>query len=276
MENVLALEDLEVALLLEAVFQHLGFDFRDYDRVPLKQRLFKLMQAESVPTVSAMQDRVLHDPHTGQALLQALARPSAALFADPLHLRVIREQVLKHLKSYPAPKIWIAECNNAQTAWTIAILLEEFQLYDKALIYTTCTSADATRMGWQTTVPAAYVSRCEVNYRDSGGTACLADYFDVQADQMALHPRLRKNIVWAQHSLATDASFNEFQFILCRGVRSDFDPPLRSSALRLFHDSLSRFGMLSMDWIGAAEVAHWVDSYQPLSVEHGLFKRTSG
>lgn len=276
MERVSALEDLEVELLLEAVYRHLGLDFRDYDRAPLKQRLFKLMQAESVSTVSAMQDRVLHDAHTSQALLQALASASATLFANPSHLHVIREQVLTHLKSYPAPKIWIAECNNAQTAWTIAILLEEVQLYDKTLIYTTSTSAGAARMGWQTTVPAAYVSKCESNYRDSGGTAYLADYFDTQADQMALHPRLRKNLVWAQHNLATDASFNEFQFILCRNLRPDFDPLLRGSALRLFHESLPRFGMLSIDWITATELAQLADSYQSLSAEHGLFKRTGG
>ncbi|MES2950865.1 MAG: CheR family methyltransferase [Pseudomonadota bacterium] len=267
------LEDLEIDLLLEAVFQRLGFDFRDYDRGTLKHKILALMQSESVATVSALQDRVLHDPRTSLALLQTIAHPAAALFADPLHLRLLRERVVGHLRSYPEPSIWIAECSSAQTAWTMAILLEEEQLYHKTLIYATGASADVPRMGWQTTVSAAYVGKCEANYRDSGGKARLADYFDAQADQMVLRPRLQRNIVWAQHSLVTDASFNEFQLILCRGARLDFGPLLRSRALHLFHDSLSRFGMLSIDVCPAAEVLRLPTAYQPVCVEQGLFKR---
>ncbi len=273
MNNEPVLEDLEIDLLLEAVFQRLGFDFRDYDRGTLKHKILALMQTESVATVSALQDRVLHDQRCSLALLQAIAHPVAALFADPQHLRTLREQVLGHLRSYPEPTVWIAECSSAQTAWTMAILLEESQLYAKTLIYATGASADVPRMGWQTTVSAAYVGKCEANYRDSGAAGRLSDYFEAQADQMTLHPRLRSNIVWAQHSLVTDASFNEFQLIVCWGARSGFGPLLRSRALRLFHDSLSRFGMLSTDVLPAAEVLRLDYAYQPVCVEQGLFKR---
>ncbi len=273
MDSTSALEDLEIDLLLEAVFKHLGFDFRDGDRVPLKQKLAQLMQAESVATVSALQDRVLHDQRASLALLRALTHPVATLFADPPYLRVVRERVLGHLQSYPEPKIWMAECGSAQAAWTMAILLEESQLCDKTLIYATSSHPDVARMGMQTTVPATYIKKCEANYRDSGGTASLAHYFDTHADQMTLHPRLRKNMVWGQHSLVTDASFNEFQLIVCRNVRANFGPLLRNRALELFHDSLSRFGMLSIDGLSTAEIERLAHSYQPLSAAQGLFRR---
>jgi len=275
MDSVSALEDLEIDLLLEAVFRHLGFDFRDCDRAQLKQRLFTLMEAESIATVSALQDRVLHDPHVGVVVLRTIANPAAALFADPAHLRAIRTHAVQHLKSYPEPRVWIAECASAQTAWTMAILLDEAHLYGKTLIYATGSSADVTRMGRQTTVPATYVSKCEANYQDSGGQAHLTDYFTAQAEQLTLHPRLQQNIVWAQHSLVTDASFNEFQLIVCRDMRSGFGPLLRDRALQVFQSSLSRFGMLSTDLISAAEIQQLEPAYRPICAEQGLLRYLS-
>jgi len=37
-----------------------------------------------------------------------------------------------------------------------------------------------------------------------------------------LTPSLKKNIVFSEHNLATDGSFNEFQVIVCRDVLRSF------------------------------------------------------
>lgn len=275
MNNAQALEELEIDLLLEGVYQHLGYDLRGYERANVRHKLFTRMDAEAVETLSSLQDRVLHDRSAGQALLNAFGNQGTALFAEPAHVRLVRDHLAIHLKSYPAPKIWLAECNSVQTAWTMAILLDESRVYDKTLIFATGSSAEISHRGWQAEVPADRRAQYEENYRLSGGTASLATYFDTEADLLTLRPHWRKNIVWAQHNLVTDASFNEFQFIMCRGVLADFGPLLRSKVLRLFHDSLSSFGLLSLDHVTPLEAQYLQAAYQPLCTAHGLFKRTN-
>ncbi len=273
MDGSRTVEELEMDLLLEAVFQHLGYDFRGFNRAQLRQKLFTLMQDQGAATISALQDRVLHDAYAGQALLRTFGSQEATLFADPDHLRVLRSHMDAHFRSHPNPRIWLAECGSPHAAWTIAIVLEELNLYDKTLVFATDANAELAHHGWQTPIPARSVADCEDNYRRSGGANRLAAYFEGDAEQVNLQPRLRKNIVWAQHNLVTDASFNEFQLIICRGALADYGPLLCSRTLRLLHDSLSPLGILSIDATSAVVDQYLANAYKPIDSQIGVYKR---
>jgi chemotaxis protein methyltransferase CheR len=144
---------------------------------------------------------------------------------------------------------------------------------DKTLIFATGTSPELAQEAWDSTVPAARIAECEDNYRRSGGQVSLGAYFEGPPDQLSLLARLRKNIVWGQHNLVTDASFNEFQLIVCRGVLTDFGPLLCSRTLRLLHDSLAIFGILSIDLPDNVASRYLTDAYRSVCGEQGVFKR---
>ena len=122
---------------------------------------------------------------------------------------------------------------------------------------------------------AEHLPRYEANYARSGGKRSLADYCSLQEDQCVFLPQLRNNLIWAQYDLATDRSFNEFQFIICKRVLPEFGAMLRRRSLHLFADSLSPFGILSVDVPADLESAPMVMQFQGVAREHGLYRRTA-
>ena len=242
-----ATEELETDLLLEALFLRFGFDFRAYERTALKRKLHELMRAQELATVSQVQDRALHDPVTRAALLRTLSVQPGYLFDDPLQARQLRSVLAACLRASAVPKVWLAECGGAEEAWSLAILLADEQLIGRTEIFATVANEELLAEADEASIPMERLAEYQENYMKSGGSANLAAYFDIQGKRAVLKPYLRSRITWAQYNLVTDASFNEFQLIVCRRALADFGPLLRQKTLKLFHDSLSLFGVLGLD-----------------------------
>jgi chemotaxis protein methyltransferase CheR len=268
-----ALEELEIDLLLEGVFRRFGYDFRGYRRAPLRARLLALMQHAGVRTISALQDRVMHDRAATNDLLRALSMRRTALFDDAEYFRALRTVVVPLLRSCPSPRIWIAECLSAEEVCSLSILLAEEQLYDKTQIFATAANDMLLDEAKQGVFALDLLPLYAENYRKSGGGANLDDYVGRAGTQGVFSADIRSNVTWAQYNLATDASFNEFQLIVCRRALSDFGGSLQHRALQLFYDSMPLFGILSMDENPALATPPFVICYKTLSEEHGLYRR---
>ncbi|MFC5460813.1 CheR family methyltransferase [Massilia niabensis] len=268
----LAVEELEIDLMLEALFQRHGYDFRDYDRQLVRRKLLAVMEARELRTVSALQERVLHEPGAASSVLRALSVSPVALFGEPPGTRAAREVLGKSLRPAAVPKVWLAECGGIGDAWTLAILLHEEGLLARTEIFATLANDELLAEVREATVDAAELPALQENYLQAGGTGRLADHFEVKDGRAILLPRLRARITWAGHNLVTDASFNEFQAIICCRALADFGPMLRQRVLRLFHESLSRFGVLGIDRELAPGDAH-AASYQPLLGDLPWYRR---
>jgi chemotaxis protein methyltransferase CheR len=268
-------EDLEVDLLLEGVFRRFGHDFRGYQREPVKRRLHAMMKDIGAATISALQEQVLHVPATGAALLRALSTRPAALFDDPVYYRSLRDAMVPWLRSCPSPRIWIAECVAAEDVCGLAILLAEEGLHDRTQIFATaenpCLLEEASSGSFSLDRFSAYAK----NYEESGGKRSLSDYCDERQGRAVFSEQLRSNITWAQYSLATDASFNEFQLIVCRRAMREFGAYLQRRTLQLFYESMPLFGILSVDRSDGLMAAPFVSRYKPLSTESGLYRRVA-
>lgn len=273
MSDAQALEELEIDLLLEGVFQRFGHDFRGYRREPLRDRLLVLMRHAGLQTVSALQDRILHDPATGDALLRALSARRTALFDDAGYFHALRMVVVPWLRSCPSPRIWIAECVSAEEVCSLSILLAEEQLYDRTQIFATAANETLLQEAQQGGFDLDLLPRYDENYRRSGGRANLADYVGRSGGRGAFSETIRSNVTWAQYSLATDASFNEFQLIVCRRTLADFGAQLRHRALQLFYDSMPLFGILSVDQKAELAAQPFISRYKAVSEQHGLYRR---
>ncbi|HEY8025890.1 MAG TPA: CheR family methyltransferase [Burkholderiaceae bacterium] len=266
-------ESLEIDLLLECVYQRYGFDFRAYDRVPLRNRLQAFLSARDIPTFSALQDKIMHDTETGEIFLHAMLARTARLFDDPAHLQQLRDFAVPWLRSHPTPRIWIAESVTPEEVCALAILLDEEGLGEKTELFATGSNEALLRRAATCGVARSELAERADAHRASGGKGDLAQYFRCADDRAILVPRLRANITWAQFNLQSDASFNEFHLVVCRHVLHDFGTPLRHRVLRLFHDSLAMFGQLSMDGgsdMGAGPFSGW---YRCLTPDGRLYKR---
>jgi chemotaxis protein methyltransferase CheR len=270
--TVLATQDLEIELLLEALFQRFGIDFRGYERQLLRRKLVELLRARSLGSVSALQEKVLHEPGAALEVVRTLSVPAAPLFDRPDWVRRQRIALADSLRPTALPKVWLAEPAGVGEAWTLAILLAEEKLYARTQVFATLASDELLAELRDASLPVDELARCQPQYEESGGMGRLADYFEVAGGQARLLPRLRERIIWAQYSLVTDASFNEFHAIVCCRALADFAPVLRQRVLRLVHDSLALFGVMGIDReLGATDA--FAEDYQRLFEDGAWYKR---
>ncbi len=131
------LERLEIDLILEAIYRHYGFDFRNYARASMRRRLWNQVRAEKLTTIAALLDRVLHDVDCMERLLLMLSVHVTAMYRDPTFFRAFREQVVPLLRAHPFVRIWHAGCSTGEEVYSMAILLEEEGLYDRCRLYAT-------------------------------------------------------------------------------------------------------------------------------------------
>lgn len=267
------IENLEIELLLEGIFQRYGIDFRGHVREPLRRKLREYMHGNGLTTVSALQESVLHDAGAGERLMRSLSARPAALYDDAAHFRALRDVLGSWLRSSPAPRIWIAECAAAEDVFGLAILLHEEGLLERTQLYATSANESLLADAARGRIAAARIADYEAGYRAAGGRKSLSDYLVRDGDEAAFLPELSAGVTWSQYNLATDASFNEFELILCREPLAEFGPALRRRALHLFHDSLARFGILSLPALEDAASEPLLAGYTSVLRQPGLYRR---
>jgi chemotaxis protein methyltransferase CheR len=240
------LEEIEVRLLLEGIRLSYGYDFREYALGPLRRGLATAMAREGVHTVSAYQDRVLHEASCMQRFLGLVGVNVTSMFRDPDLLVCIDEEVVPLLKTYPSVRVWVAGCATGEEIYSLAILLDEAQVLDRCSIYATDLNDDMLAVARQGTYPLERIRRYEDAYRKSGGAFNLSDHYTVSGRTARFNRDLTDRITWARHSLVTDGSFNEFHLIVCANVLIYFRPSLQERAHRLMYESLVRGGFLAL------------------------------
>jgi chemotaxis protein methyltransferase CheR len=272
----LAIEELETELLLEAIFQRFGYDFRAFDRAALRTKLNEAMRGLGAATLSGLQEKALHDAGAASGVLRALSVAPSPLFDCVGHAGRLRTVLAPSLRGWPVPRVWLAECAGVGEAWTLAIVLAEEGVLGKLDIHATLANEELVASMQDACLPLAELEAARGRHEESGGRGNLLDFFEIEDGKdgkcARLRADLRRRITWSQYSLVTDASFNEFQAILCCHALSDFGPVLRQRVLRLFHDSLARFGVLCLDRPLAVSDAH-AGTYQAIEGDRPWYKR---
>lgn len=237
-------EDIEIQLLLEALYRRYHYDFRNYALASIKRRLKQAREQLNFETFSALQDRLLHDPVILPRLLGYLTVHVSEMFRDPSCFRAIREKIVPHLRTYPSLKVWVAGCSEGEELYSLVILFREEGLEQRTLFYATDINPDALAKASAGIYNLDQIQLFTENHRKSGGKSSLSDYYRAAYGRASLDRSLRQNVVFSDHSLVTDAVFAEMHLILCRNVLIYFDRSLQDRALGLFSESLTRKGFL--------------------------------
>jgi chemotaxis protein methyltransferase CheR len=267
------LEGLEIELLLEAVYRRYGFDFREYAQASLKRRLWRRMNAEGVSTLTQLQDRLLHDARCMERLLLDLSINVTAMFRDPSFYIAFRNEVVPALRTYPFTRIWCAGCSTGEEVYSLAILLQEEGLYDRTRIYATDINEQVLETARSGVFPLDKMKQYTQNYIKSGGTREFSEYYVAAYDGARFSRALTENIVFAQHNLASDRAFNEFNVIVCRNVMIYFDKVLQSRVHQLFYESLDTFGVLALGHKESVSFTPFVDSYEVVDAAERIYRK---
>lgn len=238
--------DVELSLLLDAIYHQYHYDFRGYARSSLKRRLKSAMTHFNSASLSQLQHYVLHHPESFPQLLNFLTVPVSEMFRDPSYFLAIRTHVVPLLRTYPSVKIWVAGCSTGEEAYSLAILMHEEGLLDRALIYATDINPRSLREAEAGVYAVERMAGFTENHRRSGGKSSLSDYYTTGYGRARVDPKLKRNMVFSDHSLATDNVFGEMQLVSCRNVLIYFNRELQERAVGLFRDALCRRGFLGI------------------------------
>ena len=271
--EIIQLEDIEIDLLLEGLYRAHGFDFREYSRASIKRRILGLMRAEKLETISQFQNKVLHDAACLDRFLLGLSVHATQMFRDPSFYLTFRKRVVPLLRTYPTVQVWIAGCSTGEEVYSLAILLQEERLYQKCRIYATDISPAVLRRARDGIFPLAAMRDYTANYHKAGGTHEFSDYYTAQYDSVIFSSALRGNVVFSEHNLATDGSFNEFQEIMCRNVMIYFNKDLQARVHNLLYDSLSMFGVFGLGNKESLKFTPRAAAYEHLNQTDKLFRK---
>ena len=267
--------DIELKLLMEAIFLKYSYDFRNYTGASQKRRVRYALEQLRLPNVSALQERVLHDPTVFAQLLQFLTIPVSEMFRDPSYFLTLRQQVVPVLQTYPSVKVWVAGCSTGEEAWSLAILLREEGLLDRTQIYATDINPASLDKARQGIFPMEAVRNYTANYQRAGGKQAFSDYYTAAYDAARFDPSLCANAVFADHSLATDSVFAETQLVSCRNVLIYFNRALQDRALGLFHESLCHRGFLGLGAKESIDFSSFATRFDTLARAERIYRKAS-
>ena len=267
--------DIELRMLVEAVYLKYNYDFRDYTGASQKRRVLVAMREMGCDTVSALQAKVLHEPDGFAQLLQYLTIPVTEMFRDPEYFLAVREQVAPFLRTYPSLKIWVAGCSTGEEVYSLAILLKEEGLLERSIVYATDINPQSLEAARRGVFPLERMRLYTENYQKAGGTRAFSDYYVAAYDGAKFDRSLVENVTFADHSLATDSVFSETHFVSCRNVLIYFNRQLQDRVLGLFHESLCHRGFLGLGSKESIDFSSYAQRFEPLARRERLFRKVA-
>ena len=266
-------DEIEMRLLLEAIFLKYHYDFRGYAMASIRRRLHQARERFGCHSFSMLQDLVLHDANVLAQLLPYLTVQVSELFRDPQYFRIIREKVVPHLLTYPSLKVWIAGVSTGEELYSFAILFREEGLEERTLFYATDINPEALKAAEAGVYDIERMKLFTENHRQSGGKSSLSDYYTAAYGKASFDKSLRARTVFSDHSLATDAVFAETQLISCRNVLIYFDRDLQNRAIGLFKGSLARHGFLGLGAKETLRFSKHADAFSEFARDERIYQR---
>ena len=267
------LQKIEIELLLEAIFQRYGYDFRHYARASLKRRISQYMQRTDVSRITDLIAPMIHDRAFFDSFLKVMSVTVTDMFRDPPFFEALRRDIIPLLKTYPFIKIWHAGCATGEEVYSLAILLKEEGLYERTQIYATDYNNHSLALAKEGIYPLKRIQQYSDNYLSAGGRGSFADYYHARYGAAKMQETLKKNVTFANHNLVSDGVFGEMQLVICRNVLIYFDQHLQNRVLTLLHDSLSPHGFLCLGSKESLKFSTVENHFEAQVAEQKIYKR---
>lgn len=266
-------ERLEIKLLLEAVFQKYGYDFRNYACAHTKRRLQHRLMMDQLDNYSQMQHMLIHDETFFNKLLLDLSINVTEMFRDPWVYTKVREIIVPHLKTYPYIKVWHAGCSAGQEVYSMGILLEEEGIKERAQIYATDFNEMILEKAKEGIYPMDAIREYTANYQKAGGKQSFSDYYTANYENVVIKQSLKDKVLFSSHNLVTDGVFGEMNLIFCRNVLIYFDRDLQNRVFKLFYDSLCPGGFLCLGSKESLKFSEVDDLFEPVAKREKIYRK---
>ena len=266
-------EQQELTRLLDEIYRHYGYDYREYARASLTRRVQKQLSIEQLDTIPELRRKIVADKECMERFILTMSINVTSMFRDPSFYTALRNDVVPRLRTYPFVRIWSAGCSSGEELLSLAIVLDEEGLLDRARIYATDINETVLAKARTGIVPLGAMKEYTRDYTKAGGKRAFSEYYTAKYDNVIFRQSLTKNVVFAQHNLAVDGPFNEFNLIICRNVLIYFNRDLQDRVIALFRDSLCRFGLLGLGSKESLRFSRHTADFETLDGENRIFRR---
>ncbi len=271
-------ESLEIQMLLEAIHQKYGYNFKDYANAHTKRRLKHRMNLSNLKNFAEMMHRIIYDENFFNIVLLDLSINVTEMFRDPTVYKKIRQDLMPFLKTYAFIKVWHAGCSAGQEVYSMSILLEEEGMKHRSQIYATDFNELILEKAKTGLYPLEVMKTYTSNYQKSGGKNDFsdyytADYYTADYDHVILRQSLKERVLFSSHNLVTDGVFGEMNLILCRNVLIYFNRQLQNRVLKLFYDSLCPGGYLCLGSKESLRFTDLEDKFEPVASREKIYRK---
>ena len=265
--------EIEIDVLLEAIRRRYDYDFSHYARSSLKRRINGLLVKEKLDMPYQLIPRILYDEEVFNRFLSELSVTVTEMYRDPEFFSNLIESIFPVLDTYPYFKIWHAGCATGEEAYSLAVLLKEAGLLNRAKIYATDynnKSIDISNQGFYSGVNIELSNKC---YLKACGKHSFSKYYTEHYDAIKFNDELRNAITFAYHNLVKDGVFGEMNLIICRNVFIYFDKELQNNVLRLFNESTVSKGFLCLGSKESLRFSILKDKFNTLSEANSIYRK---
>ncbi len=269
-------EAIEIALLLDTLHRRYGYDFSHYARASIRRRVRHIVAKNGYTQISELIPRLLRDEQFAQAVIGDFSVTVTEMFRDPDFYRSLQRNVFPYLQTFPFINVWHAGCASGEEVYSLAILLQEGELYERATIFATDFNETALLKAQEGIYPLRHMRQYTANYQQAGGARSFADYYHAQYELAMMDPALKSHVTFVSHNLVTDGVFTEAHLIFCRNVLIYFDRGLQNRVLRLLTDSLINGGFLclgnkeTLEFSDVQDRFRVVDEIDKIYQKHGV------
>ena len=268
------IEAMEIDMLLEAVYQRYGYDFRSYARASIERRTKQFLSGTGCASVSEMIPKVMHDEEFFTKLARYFSISVTEMFRDPFVYSVVREKVVPLLRTWPHVKVWCAGCATGEEVYSLAIVLKEEGIYDRTTLYATDFNDEALEKSREGVYDIEKLQEATRNYQQAGGKASFSEYYHARYGAAAMDAALKERIVFSSHNLASDSVFGEMHLVFCRNVLIYFNRELQNRALGLFTESLVHGGFLCLGTKEDVQFTDVSDRYDVVDDKARIYRKS--
>jgi chemotaxis protein methyltransferase CheR len=209
-----SLRDDEVEVIVNDILIEHGYDFTNYSRASLKRRLMRLFSLDKIPSFAEFRYRLRNDKEYFKYAVEQVTVNVTEMFRDPDFYKILREEIIPTLGTYPLIRIWHAGCSTGEEVYSMAIMLKEANLLHKSLLYATDLSPGVLEKAASGLFPLGAMKQYSENYILSGGKSDFSTYYTANYDRAKFDESLKTKMIFSTHNLVSDRSFNEFQLIM--------------------------------------------------------------
>ncbi|MCS7297411.1 MAG: protein-glutamate O-methyltransferase CheR [Bacteroidia bacterium] len=254
--------DAELEQFRQIMLTQYGLDFSGYAPASLKRRLGSVMKKYGLPTLALLNHRLLTQPEYIKYFINEITVSTTELFRDPPAWVALRLQALSFFSSLAEIRIWHVGASTGEEVLSMAILLQESNLYERAQIYATDIDEVSLEKAQSARYPIRLKRLYKQNFHQVFPTIPFEKYVQEEGNELVFDKTLLKNVRFLKHNIVTEAPFEEFEIILCRNLLIYFTPALQDLVVTKLVESLVTGGILM---IGTKESLFWCTAAKRLA-----------